>query len=52
MAARSVGSLSQFDPLLGKAQPLLSIMRVGRFLRHLAACLGLAAVVFRIRAGH
>ena len=52
MAARSVGSLSQFGPLLSKAQPLLSIMRVGRFLRHLAACLGLAAVVFRIRAGH
>jgi hypothetical protein len=40
--------LSQFDPVLGKAQPSLSITRVGRFLRHLVACLGLAAAVFWI----
>ena len=42
--------LSQFDPVLGEAQPSLSITRVGRSLRHLVACLSLAAAVFWIRA--
>jgi hypothetical protein len=42
--------LSQFDPVLGEAQPSLSITSVSRFFRHLVACLGLAAAVFWIRA--
>ena len=37
-------------PVLGEAQPSLSITSVGRLLRHLVACLGLAAAVFWIRA--
>jgi hypothetical protein len=47
-----VGLLSQFVPLLRKPDPVFLITRIGGFRRHLAACLGLAATVFWIRAGH